>query len=166
MGRTGAAMAKERRAYRGQDIWQVGWGTGAQSAASRVLLTRPPATGSSPANAARIAAARPWFKGGGAGWLVIGVLVLAWDLTAPETLSEAFRRARSGRVSCPVVVVAWAMLTGHLFALLPRQADPIRAALDVVRQAMRCGKMLISRRPWHSGAFRRTGLTQAEHVGA
>lgn len=36
--------------------------------------------------------ARPWFKGGGAGWIVIGALVVSWDLIAPETLSAAFRR--------------------------------------------------------------------------
>lgn len=74
-----------------------------------------------------VVSARPWFKGGGAGWIVIGALVVSWDLVAPETLSAAFRRARSSPVGSTAVVVAWACLTGHLFQVIPDRADPFAA---------------------------------------
>lgn len=84
-----------------------------------------------------VAAARPWFKGGGAGWLVIGALVVGWDLIAPETLSAAFRRARSGRVGSTVVVMAWACLTGHLFQVIPDRADPFVALFITAPRVVR-----------------------------
>jgi hypothetical protein len=83
--------------------------------------------------------AKPWLQGGGAGWLVIGVLVLAWDVAAPETLSAAFQRARSGPVSGTAVAVAWALLTGHLFDVLPKRADPFGLSIDTVRNALQRG---------------------------
>jgi hypothetical protein len=82
---------------------------------------------------------KPWLLGGGAGWLVIGVLVLAWDVAAPETLTAAFQRARSGPVSGAAVAVAWALLTVHLFDVLPERADPFRLSIDTVRNALRRG---------------------------
>ena len=84
-------------------------------------------------------AVRPWLQGGGAGWLVIGVLVLAWDMAAPETLSAAFHRAKSGPVGGTAVAVAWALLTGHLFEVLPKRADPFRLSIDTVRKALQRG---------------------------
>jgi hypothetical protein len=81
---------------------------------------------------------KPWLQGG-AGWLVIGVLVLAWDVAAPETLSAAFQRARSNPVSGAVVAVAWALLTGHLFDVLPERADPFQWSIDSVRNALQRG---------------------------
>jgi len=84
-------------------------------------------------------AVKPWLLGGGAGWLVIGVLVLAWDVAAPETLTAAFQRARSGPVSGTAVAVAWALLTGHLFDVLPERADPFRLSIDSVRNALQRG---------------------------
>jgi hypothetical protein len=81
---------------------------------------------------------KPWLQGG-AGWLVIGVLVLAWDVAAPETLSAAFQRARSNPVSATAVAVAWALLTGHLFDVLPERADPFRLSIDTVRGALQRG---------------------------
>jgi len=86
-----------------------------------------------------VIAASPWFKGGGAGWLAIGVLVVAWDLIAPETLSQAFRRARSGRIGSAVVVVVWASLTGHLFHVIPDRADPFVALCVSGRKAVKRG---------------------------
>jgi hypothetical protein len=82
-------------------------------------------------------ATTPWYTRGGAGWLAIGALVVAWDLTAPETLSEAFRRARSGPISSMVVVVTWACLTGHLFQVIPHQADPFHALLIIARRPVK-----------------------------
>jgi hypothetical protein len=84
-------------------------------------------------------AVKPWLQGGGAGWLVIGVLVLAWDVAAPETLTAAFQRARSGPVSGTAVAVAWALLTGHLFDVLPKRADPFRLSIESVRNALQRG---------------------------
>jgi len=84
-------------------------------------------------------AVKPWLLGGGAGWLVIGVLVLAWDVAAPETLTAAFQRARSGPVSGTAVAVAWALLTGHLFDVLPKRADPFRLSVEPVRNALQRG---------------------------
>jgi hypothetical protein len=87
---------------------------------------------------------KPWLQGGGAGWLVIGVLVLAWDVAAPETLSAAFQRARSGPVSGAAVAVAWTLLTGHLFDVLPKRADPFRLSIDTVRNVLqRGGKRMV-----------------------
>ena len=84
-------------------------------------------------------AVKPWLQGGGAGWLVIGVLVVAWDVAAPETLTAAFQRARSSPVSGTAVAVAWALLTGHLFDVLPERADPFRLSIDSVRNALQRG---------------------------
>jgi hypothetical protein len=83
--------------------------------------------------------ARPWFKGGGAGWLVIAGLVVVWDAIAPETLSAAFSRARSGPIGSTVVVMGWACVTGHLFHVIPDRADPIAALCATGRQAIRRG---------------------------
>ena len=83
-------------------------------------------------------AVKPWLQGG-AGWLVIGVLVVAWDVAAPETLTAAFQRARSGPVSGTAVALAWALLTGHLFDVLPKRADPFRLSIDSVRNALQRG---------------------------
>lgn len=84
-------------------------------------------------------ATRPWFKGGGAGWLAIGALVVTWDLVAPETLSAAFHRARSGPIGSAVVVVVWAGLTGHLFHVIPDRADPFVGLFISGRKAVRRG---------------------------
>lgn len=83
--------------------------------------------------------ARPWFKGGGAGWLGIAALVVGWDVVAPETLSAAFRRARSGPVGSTVVVLGWAYLTGHLFHVIPDRADPFVALCTTSRKAVKRG---------------------------
>lgn len=57
---------------------------------------------------------------GAHGWLALGAFVVAWDLTAPETLSSAFARAPW-----------WAKLAGlgfiaaHLLDLIPEERDPL-----------------------------------------
>jgi hypothetical protein len=86
-----------------------------------------------------VTAATPWFKGGGAGWLVIAALVVAWDTIAPETLSAAFRRARSGPIGATIVVMGWACVTGHLFHVIPDRADPIAALCTTGRRAVKRG---------------------------
>lgn len=85
---------------------------------------------------------RPWFKGGGAGWIVVGTVVLAWDVAAPETLSAAFQRARSSPVGCAVLAVGWGALTGHLFQILPGRADPFNAPVDLARLPLRRARTL------------------------
>jgi len=84
----------------------------------------------------------PWLKGGGAGWLVVGTVALAWDLAAPETLSAAFQRGRSSPVGCAVLAVAWGALTGHLFKILPGRADPFNAPVDLGRLPLRRARAL------------------------
>jgi hypothetical protein len=85
-------------------------------------------------------AATPWFKGGGAGWLVLAGLVVVWDAIAPETLSAAFHRARSGPIGSAVVAVGWACVTGHLFHVIPDRADPIVALTTTGRRAVKRGQ--------------------------
>jgi hypothetical protein len=82
-------------------------------------------------------ATAPWYMRGDAGWLLIGAMVVAWDLTAPETLSTAFRRARSGPISSTVLIVTWGCLTAHLFQVIPDQADPLQALLITARRSVK-----------------------------
>lgn len=79
--------------------------------------------------------AQPWFRSGTVGWILLGAGVLAWDLTAPETLSEAFRRAHQHPASKVVVIAAWGTLTLHLFNKIPERADPLHMIL-VARQQL------------------------------
>lgn len=71
--------------------------------------------------------------GGGAGWVAIAALVVIWDMIAPETLSSAFHRATSGRLGGAAVLVTWAVLTAHLFQVLPERADPVRYSVGALR---------------------------------
>lgn len=65
----------------------------------------------------------PEGKGGGVGWLALGVGVIAWDKFAPETLTNSFRREMS---SHPVLSLgALAVTAGHLSGVIPEQFDPI-----------------------------------------
>ena len=66
---------------------------------------------------------------GGMGWLVLAGAVLVWDALAPETLSAAFRRATDTPGSMAVTVAAWALVTAHLFQVLPSRADPLEIVL-------------------------------------
>jgi hypothetical protein len=60
----------------------------------------------------------------GAGWACIAAFVIAYDMTAEETLSSCFRRHRTN----PVVIAIWGSLTLHLFGALPPKYDPYRFA--------------------------------------
>ena len=63
-------------------------------------------------------------KPGMRGWLATGLVVLAADILDETTLSEAFRgysRTPSGRI---VTSAGWAILTAHLFGLIPPEYDP------------------------------------------
>lgn len=54
------------------------------------------------------------------GWALLATLVVAWDVLAPETLSDGFARAHPN-----VKFVASAIVLGHLFDIIPEWADPI-----------------------------------------
>lgn len=72
--------------------------------------------------------ARPWCRSGGAGWAVTAGVILFWDATAPETMSEAFRRSLQTRRGRAASVLLWAYLTAHLFGVIPPRADLLEAA--------------------------------------
>lgn len=86
----------------------------------------------------------PFHRSGGAGWLIVAGVVVAWDMVAPETMSSAFRRATAtprGRVA---VAAAWGLLTAHLFETIPRRHDPLQLAVGAVRRRKEvpCGVLL------------------------
>ncbi len=64
-------------------------------------------------------------RDGSAGWVLLVLGVVVWDVCAPATLSDAFRRARQSPVSAVIVGASWAFLTLHLWGVLPSQADPL-----------------------------------------
>lgn len=57
------------------------------------------------------------------GWAAIGAGVLAWDLMAPETLSEAVDRSLKKHRTTTVLAVSATAL--HLLNLIPERVDPI-----------------------------------------
>jgi hypothetical protein len=69
-----------------------------------------------------------WRRSGGAGWAVTLGVILVWDATAPETMSEAFRRTLQTRRGRAASVLLWAYLTAHLFEVIPSRADPLGRA--------------------------------------
>jgi hypothetical protein len=69
-----------------------------------------------------------WRRSGATGWVLAGGVILFWDATAPETLSEAFRRSLQTRRGRAVSVLLWGYLTAHLFQVIPPRADPLEAA--------------------------------------
>lgn len=90
----------------------------------------------------------PWFRNGTLGWMLIGTGVLVWDLVAPETLSDAFRRAHQHPASKVAVISAWAMLTLHLFNKLPSRVDPLHG-VTIVRTHFRHPVMSCCTDPWN-----------------
>ncbi len=66
-----------------------------------------------------------WFRSGALGWVLIGAGVLVWDLSGPETLSEAFDRSQDHQLSKALVIAGWTVLTLHLFNRLPPRIDPL-----------------------------------------
>lgn len=77
---------------------------------------------------------RPGSRAGTAGWALLGTGILAWDLVAPETLSDAFGRAGATRSGLVVTIVGWAVLTAHLFDLLPSRLDPLHLLCEAARR--------------------------------
>ena len=59
------------------------------------------------------------------GWVALGVLVVVADLTGERTMSDTFRMAARHRVAGPAIIGGWALLTAHLFGLIPPEYDPI-----------------------------------------
>jgi hypothetical protein len=88
-----------------------------------------------PGGAASTASVRlPFRQSGGAGWLLLTVLVVAWDIAAPETMSAAFRRATATPAGRVVVMTTWGVITAHLFSALPRAVDPLYAVTLLRRE--------------------------------
>jgi hypothetical protein len=61
---------------------------------------------------------------GSAGWISVGVVVVVAELLDERTMSEAFEAASRHPVGRPVLFSAWAILTAHLFGLIPDHYDP------------------------------------------
>jgi hypothetical protein len=59
------------------------------------------------------------------GWVAVGLLVAAADVTGTKTMSEVFRSASRHPVGRPLMVIGWGVLTAHLFGLIPPDRDPI-----------------------------------------
>jgi hypothetical protein len=75
-----------------------------------------------------IAATRPWIRSGGAGWGIIALGILLWDLTQEDQLSDAWKRAhRRGLVEAIALGTSWAVITAHLYGVLPSRFDPLHA---------------------------------------
>ena len=66
------------------------------------------------------------------GWIALGVLVAVADVTGKHTMSDTFRAASRRPVVGPVVIVSWALLTAHLFGLVPARYDPIYRGFSFV----------------------------------
>lgn len=62
---------------------------------------------------------------GAAGWVGVGAVVVVAELLDEKTMSEAFRAAAKHPAGRPVMLAAWAVLTAHLFGILPPHRDPI-----------------------------------------
>lgn len=81
----------------------------------------------------------PWFRRGSAAWMLLAAGIVAWDLTADDeqTLSEAFRRCKDSPAARAAVAASWAVLTAHLFGVMPRRADPLHAVCRIRRPALK-----------------------------
>jgi hypothetical protein len=71
---------------------------------------------------------------GAAGWVSVGAVVLAAELLDERTMSEAFLAASRHPVGGPVMFTAWAVLTAHLFGVIPVHYDPITLFWKHTRQ--------------------------------
>ena len=73
-----------------------------------------------------IARTRPWVRSGGAGWGLIALGILLWDLTQEDQLSDAWKRAhRRGPIAAIALGTSWAIVTAHLYGVLPSRFDPL-----------------------------------------
>lgn len=73
------------------------------------------------------AVARAWWRHDHPelGWLALGILVAAADVTGSRTMSDAFRTASRHPVGRPAMIIGWGVLTAHLFGIIPPGLDPI-----------------------------------------
>jgi hypothetical protein len=65
------------------------------------------------------------------GWMALGAFVAAWDVFAPETLSNAIDRAierPGGRIA---VIGTIAITAAHLLNILPEEIDPYNRLGDL-----------------------------------
>jgi hypothetical protein len=69
-----------------------------------------------------------WHRSGLTGWGLVGAAVVLWDVTAPEgeLLTDRFRAGCRHPGRLVLVGAGWAVLTAHLFGVLPERWDPIR----------------------------------------
>jgi hypothetical protein len=69
---------------------------------------------------------RSWLRSAGTGWGLVALGILLWDLTQEDQLTDAWKRAhRRGPVSAIVLGTTWAIITAHLYGLLPARFDPL-----------------------------------------
>lgn len=68
---------------------------------------------------------------GDRGWLIAGAVVIAADLIDERTLSDSFREFSRTPYGLAVLIPAWALLTAHLFGIIPEKYDPFYAAFKV-----------------------------------
>lgn len=73
------------------------------------------------------------FSNGRNGWAMLIVGVAIWDILVEDTLSEAFGRGANGK-GAPALIVTWAVLTAHLFDVLPSRYDPFNIFLRTAKQ--------------------------------
>ena len=79
-------------------------------------------------------AVTPWYGRATTGWAALAIGVAAWDLLAPETLSAGFRKAHEHPASAVAVAGVWALLTAHLWNVLPQRVDPLYVILHANRE--------------------------------
>lgn len=73
-------------------------------------------------------------KEGNLGWAAIGGFVLAFDVFAPETLSESVDRAIERHKWLTRLAIGVVAL--HLMNLLPDKADPLHQACNLTRRLL------------------------------
>lgn len=61
---------------------------------------------------------------GAAGWLALGLVVAIAEVRDSRTMSDAFLAATRTPVTGPIITASYAILTAHLFGLLPKRYDP------------------------------------------
>lgn len=74
---------------------------------------------------------------GAAGWVSVGAVVVIAELLDARTMSEAFRSASGHPVGGPVIFASWAILTAHLFGVLPARYDPFHYFASAVTRRRR-----------------------------
>lgn len=73
---------------------------------------------------------------GNVGWLVMFCYIVAWDIYAPETLSDAFYNAFQHPLHKWWVIAVWAVITLHLFKLIPKKYDLIHIVTDLIKELL------------------------------